>query len=281
MALKDAVEIAAVEDFRKRLKVALARTAINVRAETSNEVQRITVTGSPTNGSFTLASLPGSIVTVQAGTLTNAATSITGMATTVGLFVGMSVTGTNVPAGATLASITSGTAGTLSANASGSGAQTLTFSGTPVASIPWNASAADVQAILSALPTIGVGQVICSGGPLPGTAVDVTFIGNFSSSPQRLITLGTNALTGGSGPTATFSRITPGTNLALKANRSAFASNVLASLDTYVQLMGIGVADDSNVAAFYPGPSFQFSGNDANCDTAINNRVAAVWNAYS
>jgi hypothetical protein len=66
--------------------------------------------------------------TTQSGTLTNTSTSVTGLASTSGLYIGMPVSGTNVPAAATIAMINSATAITLSVAATGSGAQTLTFS---------------------------------------------------------------------------------------------------------------------------------------------------------
>ncbi|MGE4448559.1 MAG: hypothetical protein AB7E15_09710 [Azospira sp.] len=67
--------------------------------------------------------------TVLSGTTTNGSAAITGLSTTRGLFIGMAVAGTGVPGGATVASITSGTAITLSANATASGTVPITFTG--------------------------------------------------------------------------------------------------------------------------------------------------------
>jgi lipid-binding SYLF domain-containing protein len=110
MALADINNLASDATFGVRVAASLVSTAIAIFNEAPSEVQTLTVTGTPTGGSFTLASLPGSVVSTLTGTLTNAAATVTGLSSTVGLFVGMSVTGTNVPAGATIASITSLTA---------------------------------------------------------------------------------------------------------------------------------------------------------------------------
>lgn len=61
------------------------------------------------------------------GTTTNGNTSITGLSSTAGLSVGMQVFGTGIPAGASIATITSGTAITISANATASGTVSLRF----------------------------------------------------------------------------------------------------------------------------------------------------------
>lgn len=63
----------------------------------------------------------------RSGTLTNGSAAVTGLSTTLDMWVGMPVEGAGVPAGTTVASITSTSAITLSANATASGAQTLTL----------------------------------------------------------------------------------------------------------------------------------------------------------
>jgi hypothetical protein len=73
------------------------------------------------------------------------------------------------------------------------GTFTLSFSGSTTAPIPWNATAAQVTAALEALPTIGAGNVTASGGPLPGTPIDVTFIGALAGRDVAAIT-GSGAL---------------------------------------------------------------------------------------
>lgn len=63
----------------------------------------------------------------QSGTLTNGAATVSGLLDTTNLSAGMFVYGAGVPAGATIASITDATDLVLSANATATGAATLTF----------------------------------------------------------------------------------------------------------------------------------------------------------
>jgi len=102
--------------------------------------------------------------------------------------------------------------------------QTLTVTGSPTAFAPtiifkgrsvagasqasW--TAAQMQTLLESLPTIGVGNVICGGGPLPGTPITVTFIGKLGGQDvPQLLTTGTT-FTAGSSPAFTPSTTTPG-----------------------------------------------------------------------
>lgn len=71
------------------------------------------------------ASLFAALCPQRNGTLTNGANTVTGLSTTLDMWVGMPVEGAGVPAGATIASITSSSAITLSANATASGVQSL------------------------------------------------------------------------------------------------------------------------------------------------------------
>lgn len=67
---------------------------------------------------------------------------------------------------------------------------------TPTA-IAYNASAATIQAALEALSTIGTGNVVCAGGPLP-TAVTATFQGRLAGVDVAMLYVVSPALTGGS-----------------------------------------------------------------------------------
>jgi hypothetical protein len=65
---------------------------------------------------------------------------------------------------------------TISATGSpSSGTFTLTFGGQQTAPIPYNATAAAIDAALEALSSIGVGGVTVGGGPLPTTPVTIDF----------------------------------------------------------------------------------------------------------
>lgn len=56
------------------------------------------------------------------------------------------------------------------------GTFTLNLGGISTSAIPWNVSAVTLISYLEALPSIGAGNVSCTGGPLPDTAIDVQFI---------------------------------------------------------------------------------------------------------
>lgn len=98
--------------------------------------------------------------------------------------------------------------------------QTITVSGTPTggdftlqftdathplgeesATIAYNANAAAVQTALQGISLLGNGNVTVTGGPGPGTPWVATFTGEFARTQASLLTLGTNALTGGTSPT--------------------------------------------------------------------------------
>lgn len=78
------------------------------------------------------------------------------------------------------------------------GTFTLTYSGQTTAAIAYNANAAAVQSALEALSNIAVGDVVCSGGALPGTPVIITFAQNLGDQDVSLITGDGTSLTGGS-----------------------------------------------------------------------------------
>lgn len=79
------------------------------------------------------------------------------------------------------------------------GSFTLTFDGQTTAAIAYNATAAAVRTALVALSNIAAGDVTTTGGPLPGTAVTVTFAGNYAGKDVPQMTA-TGSLTGGTTP---------------------------------------------------------------------------------
>ena len=79
---------------------------------------------------------------------------------------------------------------------------TLVFKGQPAA-VRYNASAAQLQAALTALPAIGANNAVCTGGPLPA-AVTITFAGALATGPQPLISIGGNSLVGPPDPNASY-----------------------------------------------------------------------------
>lgn len=114
--------------------------------------------------------------------------------TEVGTNAKMSVTTTGLPTG-----------GTFSINHY----PTIPVNGYPVpevsGGVQWNSSAAALQGILEAMPSIGVGQVVCTGGPLP-TAIVCELTGTLAGKNFTKWTMGTNSLTGGTSPRAVITR---------------------------------------------------------------------------
>lgn len=74
------------------------------------------------------------------------------------------------------------------------GSFTLTFGAATSAAIAFNASAATIDSALEAMSTIGSGNVSCSGGPLPGSTVDVTFTGTLAATDVAQMTANDNLL---------------------------------------------------------------------------------------
>lgn len=105
----------------------------------------------------------------------------------------------------------------LVATGASAGTFTLSFLGQTTAAIAYNAAAADVEDALEALASIGVGNVTCSGGALPGTPVVITFAGALAAVPNLpLITANSTSLTDG---TAVVTRTTAGVLKAPLADR--------------------------------------------------------------
>lgn len=242
-------QLANAPGFLARVAALLANSLVAVANEVADEIQSLSVTGSPTGGNFVLAGLPGSTVIIENGTTVNNSASVTGLNSTVGLWVGMTVTGSGIPANTTIASITSTTAITLSANATAGATVPLTFSGTPQVTINWNATYEDVQQLLGNLAAIGAGSVVCAGGPLPGTAISITWTGSLGHEPIRLPTFGTNGLTGGTSPAPAISRTTAGVAFPYHAQRQALARSGLLSPQNYVPQFAVAVAGNATVQA--------------------------------
>lgn len=101
--------------------------------------------------------------------------------------------------------------------------QTLAISGTPTGgtfkliydgqttgNIPYNADAVAVKAALEALSNIAVGDVTCTGGPLPGSSIAITFTGNLGGTDVPQITTDSTGLSGGTSPAAAITETTKG-----------------------------------------------------------------------
>lgn len=90
------------------------------------------------------------------------------------------------------------------------GTYTLSFGGQTTATIPYNATAAQVRTALEALSTIGTGNVTTAGGAHPGTPITVTFTGALANTNVAQMTANSAGLTGGSTPTVTPTTSTAG-----------------------------------------------------------------------
>lgn len=90
------------------------------------------------------------------------------------------------------------------------GTYTLTYAGQTTAGIAYNATSTQVRTALQALSTIGSGNVTCSGGPHPGSAITVTFTGTLAGTDVAQMTASGTGLTGGTSPDVTVSTVTPG-----------------------------------------------------------------------
>lgn len=89
--------------------------------------------------------------------------------------------------------------------------QTLTVTGVPTggsflltykgqsATINWNNTTAQTQTALTALATVGAGNVTVTGGVLPGATQTIAFTGLLANDATGF-TVGTNSLTGGASP---------------------------------------------------------------------------------
>lgn len=90
------------------------------------------------------------------------------------------------------------------------GTYTLSFRGQTTSAIPYNATAATVQAALEALPAIGPGNVTVTGGSIDITPLTLTFVNALSGTNVPQVTANVTLLTG-STPGITPTTTTPGT----------------------------------------------------------------------
>lgn len=89
------------------------------------------------------------------------------------------------------------------------GTFTLTYGGYTTTALAYNISAANLALALEALTSIGTGNVSCTGGTLPGTAIVVTFQGTLANEAITTMTTA-HTLTGGTSPASAVSSTTTG-----------------------------------------------------------------------
>ena len=227
-----------------------ASVASTTTGASAAAVQTLTLTGIPTGGTFmlsfggqTTSAIPfnatsaqvqaalAALSTIGAGNLNCAGAALPAGPVTM-TFAGTLASGpqpligagTNALTGGTtpapqIASTTAGVATaavqTLSvSNNPNAGSFTLTFGGLATAPIPFNATSAQVQAALAGLATIGAGNVACTGGPLPGTSVVITFAGQLAPGSQPTLTANSASLVGAGSPQVTVVHTTVGQGVA-------------------------------------------------------------------
>ena len=147
-----------------------------------------------------------------------------------------------------------GTAEVQTATKSGTvsgGTYTLTEAGQTTPALAWNANAATVQAALEALSTIGVGNVVVTGGSVDTAPFTITFQGLRSGDVPQ-ISANTSLLTG-STPGITMATSTAGVGGAVDGR--GVLANIVGLCDTFLpwQLD----EHDTNVAALYIGTAVQ------------------------
>lgn len=91
----------------------------------------------------------------------------------------------------------------------------LSFDGQVTEEIAYNALAAAVQTALLKLGNLDTGDVVASGGPLPGSEVTLTFGGAYAGRDVPLLKINNEALTGGTTPKVEVLGTTPGSSEAI------------------------------------------------------------------
>lgn len=111
------------------------------------------------------------------------------------------------------------------------GTFTITYDGQTTAALDFDATATEVKNALEALTNIGVGQITCTGGALPGASIVITFGGNLANTNVSLMTT-TDSLTGGTTPASAIVATTQGGT----ALESIIDSRLNAALGSGAQL---------------------------------------------
>lgn len=112
------------------------------------------------------------------------------------------------------------------------GTISVRFEGSAAEDINWDDDATAVQAVLESLTTIGAGNVTCTGGPLPDTAIDIEFVGDLTEVDVDTIVVSNNGLTGGNSPRAVCRTIVQGRGSIIVTNRD---DQLAGNVGDYVQ----------------------------------------------
>jgi hypothetical protein len=154
----------------------------------------VTDTGSPTRTASLRALMTGAFAATMNGTTASGSPTVTGLSGTAGMAAGMSVSGTGIPAGTTIAAVASGTSLMLSANATASGTPSLSIAD----SFTYDAPALWLTAMQGNTPTLGTnnpalplgGLQAASGASVANYAgqlePDPAGIADFAAAPTML-----------------------------------------------------------------------------------------------
>lgn len=85
---------------------------------------------------------------------------------------------------------------TINLGAASAGTVTITFQGNTTAAIDFDATVAEVQAALDALPNVNPDDIVVTGGPWPATDLTLTFQGQYAGTNVTQITADGGAATG-------------------------------------------------------------------------------------
>lgn len=167
---------------------------------------------------------------------------------------------------------------TINLGAATAGTITIGFDGETTGAIAYNATAATVQTALEALSNVNPGDIVVTGGPLPGT-VTLTFGGRYlyTNVPQVVVT--PTGLTGGAVTVATTTEGGAAAGGATDGRQTA--ANIVGVNDTFLPWQLI--ERDVEVGVLQEGTPVQawcFELDAAGTFVALSNATAgeAVWN---
>lgn len=209
--------------------------------QSQNESQELGVDA--TGGTFTLTA--HTQPSFGAGQLNEGSTTVdmSGIADPGSFTVGQTITGEGIPAGTTVTEVGSFFEGSqkfivLSNPATETATRNLSASfGSTTAPLPWNATAAEVEAALEGLDSIGTGNVSVSGGPGGSGDFAIEFTGALSGVNLMPLTAGAGGLSGGAS-TATVATTNDVRNLSLVGKNASGAMG--ASEDGHRVYFGVG-----------------------------------------
>lgn len=176
----------------------------------------------------TYASLLTALTAGQSGVITNGANTVSSLSSTALMYVGMALAGTGIPTGTSVASVVNGTSITMSANATASGTESITF-------YPWGAgdgsttfNVPDMQRQVSmgsggsaVSDTQGVGNLLSQFG---GEEVHTLLTAEMPSHNHTITSSGSFAVSyaqAGSGLNNLLRNATPTTNIPVTVTSSA------------------------------------------------------------